>query len=242
MKPLLDNLVAELRDGRPSTPELIADVLRAVILRGYFAGGQPLRQDEIATRFGVSRIPVREALRQLSAEGLVEFHAKRGAVVACLEPNEAEEILEIRCMLEIKAAMLAMPHWTNATLGDLKVQLDEAESCASIDRWSDLNRSFHEGLYGPCKRPRLLALIRNLNTNVERYIRLLVSRSHYRLQAQREHRAILASAEVRNAAALSALIEQHAMETAVQLRHFLASHEAGFRKEKRLGGRPASSG
>lgn len=226
-------LFLELRAGRPSTPEVIADVLRAVILRGHFTGGQPLRQDDIGARFGVSRIPVREALRQLSAEGLVEFHAKRGAVVAHLQPDEAEEILEIRSALEIKAAALAMPSWTEATFSALASQLDEAESCDSIDRWSDLNRSFHEGLYGPCRRPRLLGMIRTLNDNIERYIRLLVSRSGYRLQAEREHRAILASAQVRNPVALSALIEQHAMETASQLRHFLAVHDAGPAKSWR---------
>jgi hypothetical protein len=65
----------------------------------------------------------------------------------------------------------------------------------------------------------------NHNANVERYIRLLVSRSDYRLQAQQEHRAILASARVRNAASLSALVEDHALETAVQLRQFLLLHQ-----------------
>ena len=68
-------------------------------------------------------------------------------------------------------------------------------------------------------------MIASLNANVERYIRLLVSRSDYRLQAQREHRAILASARVRNLASLSALVEHHALETAVQLRQFLLLHQ-----------------
>lgn len=217
-------LITALRNNRPSSPEVIADVLRSLILRGHFAGGEPLRQDTIAKWFGVSHIPVREALRQLTAEGLVELRDKRGAMVATLQPDEAEEILEIRCLLEIKAANLAMPRWTDATFNTLEENLAEAESCTSIDRWSDLNRSFHSGLYQPCGRPRLLAMIGNLNTNVERYIRLLVSQSNYRLQAQREHRAILASARVRNAAALAALVEHHAMETAVQLRRFLSSH------------------
>jgi DNA-binding GntR family transcriptional regulator len=221
---LLDH-IDTLRAGRPASPDVIADVLLAIILRGHFRGGQPLRQDELASWFGVSRIPVREALRQLTADGLVEFHPKRGAIVAALKPDEAEEILEIRCTLEIKAATLAMPHWTDATFDALTAMLDEAETCSSIDRWSDLNWSFHETLYRAAGRPRLLSLIGTLNTNVDRYIRLLVSQSDYRLQAQREHRAILACACVRNVAALSALIEQHAMQTAVRLRRFLDAYE-----------------
>lgn len=145
-------------------------------------------------------------------------------MVAILQPDEAEEILEIRCTLEVKAASLAMPRWTDATFEALEENLLEAEGCTSIDRWNDLNRSFHSGLYQPCDRLRLLALIGNLNTKVERYIRLLVSQSDYRIQAQREHRAILASARVGNITALAALIEHHAMETAAQLRQFLSSH------------------
>jgi DNA-binding GntR family transcriptional regulator len=164
-------------------------------------------------------------LRQLTAEGLVQLHDKRGATVAPLRPDEAEEILEIRLTLEIKAVSLAMPHWNDAMFDGLETLLTEAEACESIDRWSEINRGFHETLYQACARPRLLAMITSLNANVERYIRLLVSRSDYRLQAQREHRAILASARVRNMAALAALIEHHALQTAVQLRQFLLLHQ-----------------
>jgi DNA-binding GntR family transcriptional regulator len=217
-------VATRLRHGRPSSPEVIADVLRSLILRGDFESGQPLRQDLIAGWFGVSHIPVREAFRQLRAEGLVEIRDKRGATVAPLQADEAEEIFEIRYTLEVKAVRLAMPHWTDATFGSLDEVLADAESCDSIDVWSDLNRKFHDGLYRPCSRPRLLELIGGLNAKVERYIRLLISRSDYRLQAQREHRAILASARIRNLSALSALIEQHAVETGIQLRHFLVSH------------------
>jgi DNA-binding GntR family transcriptional regulator len=228
---------ATLRGDRAATPEVIADVVRTLILRARIAGGQPLRQDAIAKWFGVSHIPVREALRQLTAEGLVELHSKRGAFVAPLRPDEAEEILEIRLTLEIRAVSLALPHWTETTFDRLEANLDEAESCGSIDRWSDLNRAFHDGLYAACARPRMLALIASLNANVERYIRLLVSRSDYRLQAQREHRAILASARVRNLASLSALVEHHAVETAVQLRHFLMSHQDGRIEPRKRTGR-----
>jgi DNA-binding GntR family transcriptional regulator len=221
----LASVATALRGNRTSSPEVIADVIRTLILRGHLDGGQPLRQDTIAKWFGVSHIPVRESLRQLTAEGLVQLHMGRGATVAPLRPDEAEEILEIRLTLEIKAVLLAMPHWTEATFDDLEKLLTEAEACDSIDRWSDINRSFHERLYKACARPRLLSLIAALNANVERYIRLLVSRSDYRLQAQQEHRAILASAKVRNAASLSALVEHHAVETAVQLRQFLLLHQ-----------------
>jgi DNA-binding GntR family transcriptional regulator len=223
---VLSELIAALCAGRVATPDVIADVLRTTILRGQLPSGQPLRQDEIAAYFSVSRIPVREAMRRLTAEGLVEFRERRGFLVAAMKPEESHEILEIRATLEIKAVSLAMPRWTEETFAALGVILDESESTSSIDAWSELNWHFHETLYQPAQRPRLLATISSLNVNVDRYIRLLLSQSDYRLQAQREHRAILASASVRNLPALNALIEQHAGETAVRLKEFLDSYES----------------
>lgn len=215
-----------LRAGRHPTPEAIADVLQTLILRGQLTGGQALRQDVVARWFEVSKIPVREALRQLTSEGLVTYVPRRGAMVATLRPEEARDILEIRSALEVKALALAMPNWTEARLDDLERGLSRSEGPISIDAWSDLNWSFHEGLYGPSGRTRLVGMIKALNGRVDGYIRLLVSRSDYRLQAQREHRAILASARVRNLGALTALIEQHAMETAEQLLRFMRASQA----------------
>ncbi len=214
------------RGDQVASPDVIADVVRSVILGGQLDGGAPLRQDEVASYFRVSRIPVREALRRLCAEGLVDFRTNRGFVVSVLAPAEAREILEIRSTLEVKAVQLALPNWGDETFRYLRTVLDEAETTSSVDRWSELNRFFHETLYRPAARTKLLALIAKLNAQVERYIRLLVSRSDYRLQAQLEHRAILAAAEVRNAIAAGALIEQHASETATQLERFLSACEA----------------
>ena len=219
----LQELIDRERAARAPTPSVVADVLRRLILNGQYAAGQALRQDEIASHFGISRIPVREALRGLAAEGLIVLHERRGARVGVLLPDEADEILEIRYILEIKAMHLAMSHWTSAMLDELSKHLVEMEGPASIDRWCELNGIFHEALYRNCARPKLLALIAAQNAQVERYIRLLVSQSDYRLQAQNEHRAILASARIRNSAALAALIEQHAVETGVALRRFLVN-------------------
>lgn len=223
----LRRVVDQERGGRQATPTVIADVLRRLILDGRFAAGEPLRQDEIASHFGISRIPVREAMRQLAAEGLISLSERRGARVAALLPDEADELLEIRFTLETRAVQLAMPHWRDATFAEAAAMLEESEGPCSIDRWSELNRMFHERLYRDCARPKLLGFIATLNAQVERYIRLLVSQSDYRLQAQSEHRAILASARVRNSASLAALIEQHAVQTGVTLRRFLLERPAG---------------
>ena len=92
-----------------STPEFVREELRRAISQGEFAPGVQLRQDELAERFGTSRIPVREALRQLEAEGFVTLLPNRGAVVSDLSIDEVIELLEIRIALECHALRLAIP-------------------------------------------------------------------------------------------------------------------------------------
>ena len=115
----LNDLAANVLQQQRSTPDLIADALREAILRGIFQEGQSLRQDEIATQFGVSRIPVREALKQLEAEGLVTLHLNRGAIVSVLTAQEAQEICEIRSALEVKAIQLAIPKFRETDIEKL---------------------------------------------------------------------------------------------------------------------------
>jgi DNA-binding GntR family transcriptional regulator len=207
-------------------PESLVDRLRHDILRGGLEPGLPLRQDEIAARCGVSKIPVREALLQLVAEGLVVLQPNRGFTVAGLQPQEAEEILEIRAVLECQAMRDAMPKMTDADVGRAAVILDQAEATDALDRWSDLNWEFHATLYAPAKRKRLLDLIRQVSNPTDRYIRVLISNANYRGRAEREHRAILSACDVRNAEAAVALLDQHIRQTGVLLAAFLKEQQS----------------
>ncbi|MET0866584.1 MAG: GntR family transcriptional regulator [Pseudorhodoplanes sp.] len=200
--------------------------LRHDILRGGVEPGLPLRQDEIATRCGVSKIPVREALLQLVAEGLVAFQPNRGFTVAGLQPEEAEEILEIRAVLECQAIRDAMPKMADDDVARASRILDQAEATPELDRWSDLNWEFHASLYAPAKRKRLLDLIRQVSNPTDRYIRVLIANANYRGRAEREHRAILSACEMRNAEAAAALLDQHIRQTGVLLAAFLNEQQA----------------
>jgi DNA-binding GntR family transcriptional regulator len=201
--------------------ERLVSRLRHEILRGGIEPGGPLRQDEIAARHGVSKIPVREALLQLVAEGLVTAQPNRGFTVSQLRPQEAEEILEIRALLECQAVRIAMPRLTDADIAQAAGILDQAEATDALDRWSDLNWEFHATLYGPARRKRLLDLIRQVSYPTDRYIRVLISNANYRGRAEREHRAILSACEMRNADAAAALLDQHIRQTGVLLAAFL---------------------
>src|SRR5829696_1672199 len=104
-----------LRSRRGSTtPDLIADSLREDILRGTIPPGQPLRQEELARRFGVSRLPVRDALLRLEAEGLVVVFPNRGAFVVSLSAAEVREIYDLRVLLEGDVLERAVPRVATA--------------------------------------------------------------------------------------------------------------------------------
>src|SRR4051795_12517043 len=102
--------------SRSTTPAMIADVLRSAIMAGKLPGGALLRQMELSEQFGSSRIPVREALRQLQGEGLVTIVPHRGAVVSSLSLEELQEMCEIRIALESTALRLAISQLDDETL------------------------------------------------------------------------------------------------------------------------------
>ncbi|WP_298218724.1 GntR family transcriptional regulator [Halothiobacillus sp.] len=195
--------------------EEICRALRDEILHGRLTSGEALRQDAIAERFGVSHIPVREALRQLAAEGLAEIRSHQGARVNSLSVSEARQLLEIRCILETQAIRWALEKGASAEdVQRAAAVLDEAEDVADIDCWMRQNWLFHSSLYRAAERPRLFAMIESVDTQIDRFIRVLIStQTDYRQQADLEHRAILAAYRVGSEAAVCVLLEQHMTET-----------------------------
>lgn len=205
----LTDLAATVLQHQRSTPDLIAEALRQAIQHGIFREGQSLRQDEIATQFGVSRIPVREALRQLEVEGLVTFHPNRGAMVTVLSPAEAQEIGEIRIALETMALQLAIPQLTNSDLDRAAAYLQETEQATDPTRWAELNWQFHAALYSPAKRPRLLGMIKTLHINVDRYIRLQMQELNYHERSQIEHHQLLAACHKQDVQGAVEILQNH---------------------------------
>ncbi|NJO72314.1 MAG: GntR family transcriptional regulator [Leptolyngbyaceae cyanobacterium RM1_406_9] len=209
----LSDLAAGVLRQQRSTPDLIADALREAIVQGVFQEGQSLRQDEIAAQFGVSRIPLREALRQLEAEGLVMLSPNRGATVAVMSPEEAQEICEIRVALEGLALQLAIPNLTEADLDKAAEILKKTGRETDVGRWAKLNWEFHAVLYAAGDRPRLLSLIKTLHTNIDRYIRLQMAKMNYLEKSQHEHQQLLEACRKGDSKAAVRLLKRH-IETA----------------------------
>lgn len=127
----------------------VAEEIRAAILAGHFKPGDRLIEDRLAEEFAVSRNPIREAIRMLASEGLIEVTARRGAVVASLSPQEAEELLEVRATLEGANARLAARRRDPAVLRQLEAILVHGTDAIAAGRVADLpklNDDFHAGL------------------------------------------------------------------------------------------------
>jgi DNA-binding GntR family transcriptional regulator len=208
-----------------NTADLIAEALRADILRGELKSNQPLRQDEIATKFGVSKIPVREALFQLAAEGLVTFFPNRGATVKELSSQEVDEIYTMRIALETVALQRAIPHLTIANLAQAEETLETIDQEQNIIRWGELNWEFHALLYLPAGLPRLMESVKTLHANVVRYLVIHLAGMDYLAVSQGQHREILEACRHGQIETATDLLEQHLQSASNQLIALLKQRE-----------------
>ncbi len=190
----------------------IIDRLRQEILRGDHAPETQLRQDALAAAYGVSRIPVREALLQLESEGLVRIEPHRGAVVTPLSRDEVEDVFALRLMLEPRLARSSIPALTEDDLLRLEAldqAFDEAIDKGDAARWGRLNAELHLAMYARANLPRTLSVVANLLQTSERYTRLQLATQAAWRRAQREHAELVALCRLRDAGGAAALIEAH---------------------------------
>lgn len=216
-------------------PELRTDLvtreLRNAILRGTLKPGERLGQARLAERYGTSRIPVREALHLLQAEGLVTLLPHSGARVARLELDELVEIYEIRERLEPFALARSVPLLDEERLAGLaatRAQIDAAAAASELGRWVDLDRRFHLAAMSAAP-PRLLRIIESLWNGTEHYRRSYLVLPDRLEVARLEHRLLLDAIRARrpdDAAALLLVHIRHTRET-LQEHHELFEDDSG---------------
>ncbi|WP_246675177.1 GntR family transcriptional regulator [Mesorhizobium sp. B2-3-4] len=198
---------------RPLTvAEQVANVLREAIASGALKAGTALRQDELAERFGFSRMPIRDALRQLEAEGIVSIHPTKGAHVAGMDSAEIGEIYAVRELLECEALRLSVPVLSGGKLDEAGQVLNQIDAERDVGRWGALNRGFHLALYDGCGNRRLLGLIEAHHNAADRYVRILLSNLDYRNRSQSEHRDLLAACRRHDGKTAVSALRQHLRE------------------------------
>lgn len=194
-------------------PQIIRDQLREEILSGAIAPGVQLRQDALAERFRTSRLPVREALRQLESEGLVIYQRNRGAVVAGMDVHQLCELMDIRIALECHAAKIAVPNMVQRDFAYLQELLDLYAASESVAEWAEYNRRFHLALCAPANNAKLRALIEEFCLNTDRYLHEMMSLATGKEAPQADHYEILDACRARDATRVASLLERHIMET-----------------------------
>jgi DNA-binding GntR family transcriptional regulator len=197
---------------RQTIASMTVEALRERILRGEYPEGEPLRQDALAEELGVSRIPVREALRQLEAEGLVTFSPHRGAVVSILSLAEIDELFELRAEIECDLLCRAIPKMTREQIDRATDVLDEFEAALAggeATRWGPLNWHFHAALYAPAERKFTMGVLQKLHQHSDRYFRMEVLLAHGGTRANAEHRAIAAAVARKDVHEAIRLMREH---------------------------------
>lgn len=204
-----------------SAADLIQDALREAIVHGDVKDGDVLRQDQIASLFNVSRIPVREALARLEAVGLVTNHRYKGAVVTSLSLDEIAETFEFRALVEPEVLRLSVRSMSAAMLEEASRHCEAFATETDPARWAQLNRAFHAALYRDARRPYHLQIVSDALDKVGRYLRAQLILTDGMEQARREHAAILQACMVGDGEKAASLTRQHILDASRSLLDFL---------------------
>jgi DNA-binding GntR family transcriptional regulator len=199
----------------------VASYLRVAILGGQLRPGDRIRQEEVAERFGASRLPVREALRILEAEGLTELEPHKGARVPRLTQHEVEVIYQMRERLEPLALAESLPRLTasdDERLGKLQQRIEDNDD---LEKFLDLDREFHMLTYSGCPVEPLNSAVARLWNSTQHY-----RRSYVTLGGQdrmwlvnAEHRLILDAVLRRDATDGERYLQGHIRRTRIELSH-----------------------
>lgn len=207
-------IVENKKENRKSQIKIdIYRSIRADILKGGILPGTPLKQDALAKDYGVSKIPIRETLKRLEADGLVEFKGRRGAFAIQHSMEDILEIQDIRIALECRALELAIPRMTDADIIMADEILIRYENANNIEEWSEMNRQFHDCLYAPCGLPKMMAMIRKIVEQTGLFIRLEVTIASGFERPHVEHRAILEACKNGETALAVKLLKKHIEQT-----------------------------
>lgn len=174
---------------------VIEEKLRNAIHDGSLPSGTALRQQELASLFGVSRMPVREALRQLEAQSLVRVETNKGAVVAPLITEDAVDAYALRILLESEALRLSIPLLDAQDLATARQCIEQMEVETDYSHMGTLNRAFHMALYAKVRNARLMHLVEEGLNEEERFLRFNLEKMNLGKLAQDDHWLMLRLAE-----------------------------------------------
>ena len=196
-----------------TTSSAVTQLLRQSLDRGRWASGSPLRQEEIAAEYGVSRVPVREALFQLQAEGLVEMVPNKGMYVRTVSASDLRELFRLRLLVESDVLAEAVPLHDSASLNRVETVQAALDKARAVADWMAGDREFHEALYAPAQRPESMAIVRRLRYLVDRFYFARMKPSTRAQGWHDEHHALIRAVRRRDAKAATKVLQAHLAET-----------------------------
>ncbi|MER9026436.1 GntR family transcriptional regulator [Mesorhizobium sp. M0815] len=204
---------------RQSLSEMLAESLRDRILNGELRDGDSLVQETIAEEYEVSRMPVREALRQLEVEGLVALRTHKGAIVISMKREKIIELLDLRNLLECDILSHALPNLKErdvSAAGEVLRELENTYHDNNTSKWQNLHWQFHRCLYLPATRPETLSTIELINAKTDRFVRAPLAMAGGIRAAEMEHRELLRLCAARDSSAIGYL-GQHIYNATISL-------------------------
>ncbi|MGD9916408.1 MAG: GntR family transcriptional regulator [Paenirhodobacter sp.] len=206
------------QDSATLSAAIMAD-LRSAILSGVYAPGTRIRQEELAERFGTSRIPVREALKDLETQGLITLVPNSGAWIARIDPAECNEIYKIRERIEPLALGESIPHLSEEQIDRLAALVDAIDATREVEDFLRLDREFHLESYAGAQMPTLLAMIERFWNTTQHYrrayTRLIGGEGQWVIHY--EHRLILEAIRRRDAEEGEQMLRSHIRRTRLQI-------------------------
>lgn len=217
------------RGERTLLSEQIRKALTDEITSGALPAGSALDEQQLAERFGASRTPVREALRQLSTSGLVEMRPRRGVVVTRLSPERVMEMFEATAEIEALCVRLATYRTSPLELSRLYEIHDASQTMAqanNVDGYDELNRAFHEQLYAATHNSFLAELALSLRERLEAYRRSQLRQAGRVGASQGEHADILSAMSERDGERAARRMRAHLLNAASAFARYAAAHTA----------------
>ena len=205
------SLFQPMMESRPIR-EIAYEVLKHAIITGEIPAGERIVETDYAERLHISRTPLREALRKLERDGLVEYVLRRGVVVRAFTIADVEEIYTIRNVLEMLTLPAIVKNATEEDIAALKERLremDEVMAHGDIETLSPLARAFHSQLTGLCRQNRILRVIEGQDEFITRFSAMAIRQENRRTQAHEEHYKLVEYVEKRDLEHLEKLMRKH---------------------------------
>jgi DNA-binding GntR family transcriptional regulator len=192
--------------------EIVFESLREAIINGNLEPGERMMEIQLADEMGVSRTPVREAIRKLELEGFVVMIPRKGAYVAGISLKDIADVFEIRAALESLAAALAAERITEEELESLECSLVKVAECTEADDLEALitvDTDFHDILYKASRNERLVQIVSNLREQIQRFRMTSLSQPGRMKDAMEEHRKLVEALSERNIELARTLAREH---------------------------------